>query len=341
MRPLDRYARPLESLRVSVTDRCNLRCQYCMPETSYVWLPKSDILSFEETARLVGVFTELGVDRVRLTGGEPLLRQDLPELVRLFRANARIRDLALTTNGLLLTSVASKLKKAGLTRVTVSLDTLRPERFQELSRRDQLEDVLDGIDAVRRAGFEHLKIDTVAMRGTNDDELIDLIEYGKTVSGEVRFIEYMDVGGATAWSEDKVLSRDDILTSLEDHFGGPIEAIELESWAPAKRYRLPDGTTFGIVASTTTPFCRTCDRSRLTADGLWYLCLYAPSGLDLRRELRSGRTDEELASRIASTWQAREERGAEIRRELAERAASVDADGLRRDPHLEMHTRGG
>ena len=341
MPPSDQLDRPLRSLRVSVTDRCNLRCQYCMPAVDYTWLPKRDILSFEETARLVRVFTGLGVDRVRITGGEPLLRQDLPELVRLLRQDERIRDLALTTNGLLLEALASELKRAGLMRVTVSLDTLRPDRFEKLSRRKGLDHVLAGIHAVRRVGLAPLKIDTVAIRGVNDDELADLIEYGKSVSAEVRFIEYMDVGGATTWSEGQVVARDEILASLTDRFGGPVEPIDVASWAPAKRYRLPDGTTFGIVASTTAPFCRTCDRSRLTADGLWYLCLYATTGLDLRRELRSGKTDAELSERIASRWAARDDRGAERRFDLAQRGASVDAEGLRRDPHLEMHTKGG
>lgn len=312
-----------------------------MPEADYIWLPREDVLSFEETRRLVGVFTGLGVERVRLTGGEPLLRKDLPELIRLLSELERVNDLALTTNGLLLEAQAQSLKEAGLTRVTVSLDTLRPERFKELSRRDQLDDVLRGIDAAVCAGFQKIKLDTVVLRGTNEDEVCELIEFAQRIDGEVRFIEYMDVGGATRWSDQQVFGQPEIIDAVEHHFGGRVEPIDLDSWAPAKRFRLPDGTTFGIIASMTAPFCRTCDRSRLTADGLWYLCLYAAEGLDLRGELRRGATDEELSAILSSTWQQRDDRGAEKRRDLTERSTPVQIEGLRKDPHLEMHTRGG
>jgi cyclic pyranopterin phosphate synthase len=314
-----------------------------MPEAEYVWLPRKDLLSFEETARLVGIFTGLGVDKVRLTGGEPLLRRGLPDLVKLLAANAGVGDLALTTNGLLLAEQAKALRDAGLRRVTVSLDTLRRERFQELARRDGLEDVLAGIEASREAGFSELKIDCVVLRGVNDDELLDLLAFGKSVGAEVRFIEYMDVGGATRWSEDKVFSKREMLEALEGHFSGsgPLERIEEESWAPAKRYRLPDGTPFGIIASTTEPFCRTCDRSRLTADGVFFSCLYARAGLDLRLRLRSGDDDDAIARALAGSWRGRDDRGAELRLELAEREALLGVEGLRKDPHLEMHTRGG
>jgi cyclic pyranopterin phosphate synthase len=311
-----------------------------MPEVDYVWLPRKDVLSFEETRRLVGVFTGLGVDKIRLTGGEPLLRKDLPELVRMLSDLERVHELALTTNGLLLAAQARSLKDAGLSRVTVSIDTLRADRFQELSRRDQLDDVLRGIDAALDVGFDKLKLDTVVIRGTNDNEVCDLIDYARRIGAEVRFIEYMDVGGATRWSHEQVVGRDEILRTVEERLGR-IEAIDLESWAPAKRYRLPDGTTFGIIATMTAPFCGTCDRSRLTADGLWYLCLYAQKGIDLRQEIRRGATDEELTAILTSAWQARDDRGAEARRELKDRNTPVEIEGLRKDPHLEMHTRGG
>src|ERR1700680_4207663 len=192
----DQLGRPLRSLRVSVTDRCNLRCNYCMPQEEYVWLPREELLTFEEIARLVDVFTSLGVEDVRLTGGEPLLRRDLAGLVRMLAANPRIRDLAMTTNGVLFAEHAEELRAAGLHRVTLSLDPLRPERFLALAGRDTHAQVLEGIAAARRAGFAKLKIDTVVIRGVNDDELADLIEYGRGVDAEVRFIEYMDVGGA-------------------------------------------------------------------------------------------------------------------------------------------------
>src|SRR5580700_3644519 len=297
----DRLGRPLRSLRVSVTDRCNLRCNYCMPQEEYVWLPRQELLTFEEIARLVEVFTSLGVEDVRLTGGEPLLRRDLPQLVRMLSANPRIRDLALTTNGVLFAEQGEALRDAGLHRVTLSLDTLRPERFLALTGRDTHAQVLAGIAAARDAGFAKLKLDTVVLRGTNDDELGDLIEFGRHAGAEVRFIEYMDVGGATQWSLDKVFTRAEMLERLGKRYGAITPVAEISS-APAQRFTLPDGTVFGIIASTTTPFCRTCDRSRLTADGLWYLCLYAQAGIDLRQMLRAGATSEELAARISSVW---------------------------------------
>ena len=210
----DRLGRPLRSLRVSVTDRCNLRCNYCMPQEEYVWLPRQELLTFEEIARLVEVFTSLGVEDVRLTGGEPLLRRDLPQLVRMLAANPRIRDLALTTNGVLFAEQGEALRAAGLHRVTLSLDTLRPERFSALAGRDTHAQVLAGIAAARRLGFPKLKLDTVVLRGVNDDELADLIEYGRGLEAEVRFIEYMDVGGATEWSLEKVFTRAEMLEQL-------------------------------------------------------------------------------------------------------------------------------
>jgi cyclic pyranopterin phosphate synthase len=338
--PADQLGRPLRSLRVSVTDRCNLRCNYCMPQEEYVWLPREELLTFEEIARLVDVFTSLGVEDVRLTGGEPLLRRDLARLVQLLAANPRIRDLALTTNGVLFTEHAEELRAAGLHRVTLSLDTLRPERFLALTGRDTHAQVLAGIAAARRAGFAKIKIDTVVLRGANDDELSDLIEFGRQASAEVRFIEYMDVGGATEWSLDKVFSRAEMLERLGKRYGA-ITPLAENSSAPAERFRLPDGTVFGIIASTTTPFCRRCDRSRLTADGLWYLCLYAQSGVDLRQTLRAGASPEDLAARIASVWRGRNDRGAELRAATGHRGVFVGIDQLRQDPHLEMHTRGG
>ena len=336
----DTFGRPLRNLRLSVTDRCNLRCQYCMPEEEYVWLPREDLLTFEEIRELVDMFSELGIDKVRLTGGEPLLRKDLPTLVSMLAANRRLHDLAMTTNGILLAEHAQALYDAGLHRVTVSLDTLRPERFKRLTRRDTHGKVLQGIQAAEQAGFTGLKLDTVVIRGTNEDELVALIEYGKRVEAEVRFIEYMDVGGATQWSMDKVVSRAEILAHLEHHYG-PIAPIREISSAPAERFRLADGTVFGIIASTTTPFCRSCDRSRLTADGMWYLCLYAQKGIDLRTPLRAGASREDIRTLIASTWQRRDDRGAEQRQELRVRGVLVQIEGLREDPHLEMHTRGG
>jgi cyclic pyranopterin phosphate synthase len=336
----DAFGRPLRNLRLSVTDRCNLRCQYCMPEEEYIWLPRQDLLTFEEIRELVDMFSELGIEKVRLTGGEPLLRKDLPTLVSMLADSPRITDLAMTTNGILLPEQARALYDAGLHRVTISLDTLRPERFKRLTRRDAHAKVLNGIQAAKQVGFTGLKLDTVVIRGTNEDEIVDLIEYGKRVEAEVRFIEYMDVGGATHWSMDKVVSRAEILERLEYRYG-KISPIREISSAPAERFLLPDGTVFGIIASTTTPFCRSCDRSRLTADGMWYLCLYAQSGIDLRTPLRDGASRDEIRALITSTWQQRRDRGAEERKELRFRGVLIKLEGLREDPHLEMHTRGG
>jgi cyclic pyranopterin phosphate synthase len=337
----DRLSRPLGSLRLSVTDRCNLRCAYCMPEDEYTWLPRDSILSFEELTRLAGIFAALGAGRIRLTGGEPLLRKELPDLVARLAALAGVTDIALTTNGLLLAERASALKQAGLSRVTVSLDTLDPVRFRTLTRSARHADVLGGIAAAGEAGFTGTKLNTVVMRGVNDDELLGLLEFGRRCAAELRFIEYMDVGGATGWSADTVVSRAEILERIA-HRHGPVEPLTVPgSRAPAERFRLEDGTTFGIIASTTAPFCRTCDRSRITADGTWFLCLYAAEGVDLRAVLRAGAGDAEIAALIRTVWERRADRGAELRAALPERGALYAIEGLRADPRREMHTRGG
>jgi len=336
----DALGRPLRNLRLSVTDRCNLRCEYCMPEDDYQWLPREDLLHFEEISSLVDVFIGLGVDRVRLTGGEPLLRRDMPKLMAMLSAKPGLHDLALTTNGILLADQIDALASAGLRRITVSLDTLHADRFKALTRSDELPRVHEGMQAATRVFPSRFKIDTVVIRGVNDDELADLVEYGKSVGAEVRFIEYMDVGGATKWSPDGVVSRADILARLSERYG-PIAPIVEDSSAPADRYRLGDGTVFGIISSTTQPFCSSCDRSRLTADGMWYLCLYATQGLDLRGALRSGLGPDQIAAMIRGGWQARDDRGAEQRLALGDRRAFVQLKALRKDPHLEMHTRGG
>jgi cyclic pyranopterin phosphate synthase len=313
-----------------------------MPEEHYVWLPRPSILQFEETVRLVRVFGDLGVSRIRLTGGEPLLRRDVPDLVRLIRAIPAVDDLAMTTNGVLLARYAAALRDAGLDRVTVSLDSLRPERFRQLTGRDQLEDVLRGITSARDAGFGGTKLNTVVVRGTNDDEMVDLIEFCRREGLEVRFIEYMDVGGATHWSYADVVPRAEILARLGERFGEPKPVGEPEDdRAPADRYVLPDGTTFGIVASTTAPFCGTCGRSRITADGHWFTCLYQPDGVDLKALLRGGATDDQISAIIGDTWRGRTDRGAEDRLVRLDRGPLYEPANLRAHPHREMHTRGG
>jgi cyclic pyranopterin phosphate synthase len=311
-----------------------------MPEEDYAWLPRESLLTFEELTRLAHLFASLGAGKVRLTGGEPLLRRDLPELVRMLARDPLIDDLALTTNGLLLSRQIDALADAGLGRVTVSLDTLSPERFLSLARSPRHADVLDGIEAVQRRGLG-LKFNTVVMRGVNDDELVPLLRFAKQHGAELRFIEYMDVGGATGWSADDVVSRAEMLACISVEFGQVEEIAEPDSRAPAERFRLPDGQTFGIIASTTAPFCRTCDRSRITADGTWFLCLYAAEGLDLRAPLRDGAGDDELRRLIARHWAERQDRGAELRVQAPGRTPLYQLQMLRADPHREMHTRGG
>jgi len=325
---------------VSVTDRCNMRCRYCMPEDSYVWLPRISLLSFEEVERLVGVFALAGVDKVRLTGGEPLLRHDLPGLISRIRRVPGIQDLALTTNGVLLERWARPMREAGLDRVTVSLDTLRPERLREFARTERHDDIMRGIAAARDAGYATIKVNAVIIRDYNLDEVPDLLAFGRANGLEVRFIEYMDVGGATRWSVDQVVSRTEILDVIGSTFGR-VTPLPGDPRAPADQFTLSDGTRFGIVASTTAPFCGHCDRSRLTADGTWFRCLYAESGVDLRDALRGGASDAELLRLIAGTWSTRTDRGAEARLGLSDRGALYPVEALRLDPLREMHTRGG
>jgi cyclic pyranopterin phosphate synthase len=311
-----------------------------MPEKEYVWLPKSDVLTYEELGVLADAFAEVGVERVRLTGGEPLARSDVPVLVRILAGKPALRDLALTTNGVLLAEQARALRDAGLGRLTVSLDTLRPGRFLALTGRDAHGKVLAGIDAALAVGFVDLKIDTVVLRGHNEDEVVDLIAFGREIGAEVRFIEYMDVGGATRWSPADVVSRAEILAAVA-RAHGPAMPIGERGSAPAERFHLSDGTRFGIIGSTTTPFCSVCDRGRLTADGVWYQCLYASAGVDLRAPLRAGAPPGGIAALVRRAWQGRADRGAEERLAASERGPIIPVEALRRDPHLEMHTRGG
>lgn len=311
-----------------------------MPEEEYVWLPHENLLTFEELSTLVDRFTALGVCKVRLTGGEPLLRRDLHLLVGMLAAKPEVQDLAITTNGVLLSDQAQALREAGLHRVTISLDTLDPRRFQEIARRDLHARVLAGIAAARRVGFLGTKLDMVVMRGRNDDEILPMLDYARSTGVELRYIEYMDVGGATRWSMGDVVSRAEILATVTARHGKVTE-LGTEGNAPAERFAFADGTKFGIIASTTKPFCGSCDRARLTADGMWYLCLYARTGLDLKSMIRSGAAAESITNAIAGVWVHRDDRGAERRLELERRGPLVGAQELRGNPHLEMHTRGG
>lgn len=334
----DTYDRRLGSLRLSVTDRCNLRCTYCMPEESYQWLKRTMLLSFEELTRVVCMFVHLGVDRVRLTGGEPLLRRDLAKLVVSLK-DLGLKDISLTTNGLLLERYQAELFAAGLDRVTVSLDALDAHTFERMSQRRDLSSVLAGLHAV--AGRPGLKIDTVLLAGVNDDQILPLLRFAQTIGAELRFIEYMDVGGATHWSREQVVTQEQILAVVEKAYGS-VCALDGRGSAPAQRFKAGGGgPIFGVVASVTHPFCRSCDRIRLTADGQLLTCLYQKRGFDLRRRLRLGATDEEIEAELAKIWRLRDDRGAELRAALRKRGPLADVEELQENQHLEMHTRGG
>jgi cyclic pyranopterin phosphate synthase len=327
-------------LRVSVTDRCNLRCSYCLPEGSQVWLPKADIATLEELASLVRTMTLVGTTKVRITGGEPLLRRDLPTLVSELAGIPAIQDLSMTSNAVLLPSSARQLRSAGLGRLTISIDTLQASRYAINTLRDSHAELLAGILAAEEAGFTPLKLNTVVVRGTNDDELAEILRFARERGHQVRFIEYMDVGGALNWDPELVVSQQEILQRLESEWS-PIKALATGDSAPANLFTLPDGTVFGIIASVTAPFCGACDRARLTADGKLFTCLYAADGLDLLGPLRAGATHEELATLIDGRWRNRDDHGAEDRLELTDRGPSAQAAELRAKPHLGMHTKGG
>jgi cyclic pyranopterin phosphate synthase len=282
---IDTYGRVHDNLRVSVTDRCNLRCTYCMPE-DVTFLPKDQLLSFEQISEFVRVVAKLGVTKIRLTGGEPLLRRDLHKLVAMLVAVPGISDIGLTTNGLLLKAQAAALRDAGLRRLNVSLDTLDPDRFRELSRRDGLDQVLAGLAAARAAGFERIKVNAVAIRGTTEADIVPLARYCRDHGFELRFIEYMPIG-AEAWERDKVLPAREILDQLEAAFGSLATPADADPHAPALDFDYADGGgRFGIIASVTRPFCQHCNRLRITADGKLRNCLFALDEVDVRPLLR-------------------------------------------------------
>jgi cyclic pyranopterin phosphate synthase len=334
------YGRGLGKLRISVTDRCNLRCRYCMPREHYTWMPSASLLDFEEIARCTRVLASLGVERLRLTGGEPLLRRELHVLVEQLAAIEGIRSVALTTNGILLAEQAHALHAAGLQGVTVSLDTLQADRFVRIASRDGLLRVLAGFDAAIHAGFTRMKLNTVVMRGYNEDEINDLIAFARERAIEPRFIEYMDVGGAVDWSPALVVPRPEILARVQA-VHGPLRQLHNRDGSPSDRFQLPDGFVMGVISSTTQPFCSRCDRARMTADGTLFTCLYAQHGLDLRALLRGNPDDAALRQSVERRWSQRTDRGAEQRLALADRGPLVSAEALLANPRLEMHKRGG
>jgi cyclic pyranopterin phosphate synthase len=293
---VDGFGRVHRDLRISVTDRCNFRCTYCMPEEGMTWLPRTELLTFEEITRVATVMVErFGVDSIRITGGEPTVRAHLPTLVEML---ARLPvDLALTTNGATLRAVAADLAAAGLRRINVSCDSLRHDRFEQITKRDLLDKVLDGIDAALDAGLSPVKVNAVLMRGVNDDEILDFARFGRERGVVVRFIEYMPLDAQGAWDNQTVVTYDEILRTIDDTF--PLEEVPNGS-APAERFRYRDGGgEIGIVASVTRSFCDRCDRVRLTAEGAFRNCLFAVDEFDLRSLLRSGADEDALADLIA------------------------------------------
>jgi cyclic pyranopterin phosphate synthase len=315
---LDQLRRPLHDLRVSVTDRCNFRCVYCMPKElfgpDHAFLPRAQILDFEEIARVVRVAVPLGVAKVRLTGGEPLVRRNVQELVRLIAAIEGVSDLTLTTNGSLLAAKAEALAEAGLSRVTVSLDALDDETFMRMNDvRIPVARVLDGIAAAERAGLTPIKINAVVRRGLNEHAVLDLAGHFRGTGKTVRFIEYMDVGTTNGWRLDDVVPAREVLETIDARW--PLEPVEAGYRGEvAQRYRYRDGAgEVGVISSVTQPFCGACTRARLSADGQVYTCLFALGGHDVRAVLRSGASDEELAGFLADVWRGRSDRYSELR----------------------------
>ena len=293
---VDPFGRTIRDLRISVTDRCNFRCTYCMPEEGMQWLPRSEVLTFEEIERLARIFVQrFDVDGIRLTGGEPTVRAHLPVLVRKLAALGV--DLALTTNGATFANLAHELRDAGLRRVNISLDTLDREKFERMTRRDELPRVLEGIEAAKAAGFHPVKVNAVVERGVNDDEVVALARFGRERGVEVRFIEFMPLDATGHWMNDKVVGQDEIVAAIHEVF--PLEEVPARGAAPANTWRYLDGAgTVGVIPSVTKPFCGDCDRVRLTADGQFRTCLFATTEFDFRRLMRDGATDDELAAEI-------------------------------------------
>jgi cyclic pyranopterin phosphate synthase len=338
MKPRDTLQRPIRDLRISVTDRCNFRCTYCMPFDEYTWIERREVLSFEEIVRLAAIFVRLGTEKIRLTGGEPLVRSHLDRLVAALAQLDSALDLSLTTNGALLSQQAGSLHAAGLRRINVSLDTLRPDRFKAITQRGDLDEVLAGIFQAKAAGLKPIKINAVVIRGVNDDEILDLVHFARANGFEMRFIEYMDVGNANAWSLEKTVTKAEILAAVHSKY--PVREVGRENGsAPAIDYEFLDGAgEIGIIGSVTEPFCSSCTRVRLTADGKLVTCLFSESGFDIKTLLRSGAADEELQDKIVAIWTGRADRYSDLRWESLSSSA-----GYRPRDHkkIEMITLGG
>jgi cyclic pyranopterin phosphate synthase len=326
-RLLDRLERPLRDLRISVTDRCNFRCTYCMPrsvfDADYKFLPHEAILRFEEIARLAGIFVGLGVKKIRLTGGEPLLRKGLPDLIAMLAPLGA--DLTLTTNGSTLVKHAAELKAAGLHRLTVSLDSLDEATFRAMNDADfPVEKVLDGIAAAAEAGFAQIKINMVVKRGVNDGQIVEAARYWRDSGHILRFIEFMDVGSTNGWRMDDVIPSAEIVRRVSEAF--PLEPVEANyAGEVAERWRYADGAgEIGVISSVTQAFCRDCNRLRLSTEGSLYTCLFGQQGHDLKALLRGGASDDDLRDRIAAVWRQREDRYSEIRTAETAKARKVE-----------------
>lgn len=318
---LDSMGRPIRDLRISVTDRCNFRCAFCMPSNrEYEFLPRKELLSFEEIVRLCRIFLDLGVKKFRITGGEPLLRKNIEKLIQMISPLEGLEDLALTTNGILLAQKAPILKEAGLKRVTVSLHSMNRETFQKITgSKNHPDSILASIDKASEAGLKPIKVNVVAMKGTNEDTLVDLARYFKERGHILRFIEYMDVGTLNSWDSQKVLSAREIIQIISEAF--PLEPLEKAySGEVALRYRYRDGLgEVGVIASITQPFCGDCNRIRLSSDGKVYTCLFATAGLDLKQFLREGASDEEIKEILQNLWNQRRDRYSEERKETLQK----------------------
>jgi len=291
-----------------VTDRCNFRCTYCMPLDQYEWISKKEILTFEEITRLATLFVGLGVEKIRLTGGEPLVRQNLDQLVAKVAAISGLKDLCLTTNGALLAEKIDSLKAAGLKRINISLDTLDPEKFRRMTKRGDLEKVLEGIFAAKDHGLHPIKLNAVIERGVNDDDILELVEFSREHGLAIRFIEYMDVGNSNNWTSEKLVSKAEILEKISSRY--PLREIGRDQGsAPSVDYEFIDGRgDLGVIASVTEPFCSSCTRARLTADGKLVTCLFCQMGHDVKALLRNGTSDEDLVKFLSGVWQGRRDR---------------------------------
>ena len=333
----DVYQRSVKDLRISVTDRCNYRCLYCMPLDEYVWINRDEILTYEEIARVARVFVELGVEKIRVTGGEPLVRKDLERLVSKLAGLSGVKDLCLTTNGALLAEKAAALRAAGLKRINVSLDTLDPEKFRRITQRGDLSKVLEGLWTAKSCGFDPIKLNAVIERGVNEDDIVELVEFARQNGFAIRFIEYMDVGNSNDWQSRKMVPKAEILDRIRAVY--PLrEKARDDLSAPSVDYEFLDGGgDMGVIASVTEPFCSGCTRARLTADGKLVTCLFSETGHNLKGLLRSGASDDDLTEFIRSVWSNRTDRYSDQRLE-----AMNSAQGYRPSRNkIEMITLGG